>query len=439
MLGTARKAIVGALLIGALGGCTDTQEPPPAASLDFPPTGATGATDATPAPTGATETSEESPAPTRPSSIDALGGHLAVLAADGSLETMLPDGTKRITLAEPESDRVKIQQPAWSRDGEHVAWVRAELHDNGVVSGVLETSTADGRVPTVTETDTVPFYLSWDPTSSRIGYLGSLSPEEIGFGVVELDAGGRPTASIDSGRPFYLSWAPDGEELLVHASEDRLERLGIDGRSETVVERPATFNVPYWTSDGSTLIYGANARGGQALVAQDADTGETTPLLRFEAGLIFVASPDGSRIAYQTIDAANPAGPLTVLDVRSGEKTQLVDHLVAAFFWSPDGEKLLYLDPDPSQDQFWYRWGIWNGTTVFETPHIVPSLLMVDDYLPFFEQYSQSMSLWSPDSKAFAYAGFNEQGEAGIWVQEARPDRAPVVVSDGEFVSWSPA
>jgi TolB protein len=64
---------------------------------------------------------------------------------------------------------------------------------------------------------------------------------------------------------------------------------------------------------------------------------------------------------------------------------------------------------------------------------------MVDQYLPFFEQYAQSMSPWSPDSRAFAYAGFNEQGEAGIWVQEARSDRAPVLVSDGEFVSWSPA
>jgi TolB protein len=438
MLGTARKAIVGALLLGALGGCTDTREPPPAPSLDFAATGTTGATETSPTPAGSSETSD-SPAPTRPSSTDALEGHLAVLAADGSLETMLPDGTERTTLAEPDSDRMKIQQPAWSRDGEHLAWVRAELQDDATVTGVLETSAADGSQATVTRTDVLPFYLSWDPTSSRIGYLGSLNPEEIGFGVVELDAAGRRTEAIDSGRPFYLSWAPDGRELLVHASEDRLERLGIDGRSETVVERPGTFNVPYWTADGSTLIYGSNARGGQALVAQDADSGETTPLLPFDAGLIFVASPDGSRIAYQTIDAANPAGPLTVLDVRSGEETQLVDHLVAAFFWSPDGEKLLYLDPDPSEDRFWYRWGIWDGRTVFETPHIVPSLLMVDDYLPFFEQYSQSMSLWSPDSSAFAYAGFNEQGEAGIWVQEARPDRAPVVVSDGEFVSWSPA
>jgi hypothetical protein len=48
------------------------------------------------------------------------------------------------------------------------------------------------------------------------------------------------------------------------------------------------------------------------------------------------------------------------------------------------------------------------------------------------------MSLWSPDSSAFAYPGTNEDGEEGIWVQSARADRAAVLVGDGDFVAWSP-
>jgi len=48
------------------------------------------------------------------------------------------------------------------------------------------------------------------------------------------------------------------------------------------------------------------------------------------------------------------------------------------------------------------------------------------------------MSLWSPDSRAFAYPGVNEDGEEGIWIQSARPDRAPVLVAEGDFVAWSP-
>jgi hypothetical protein len=112
---------------------------------------------------------------------------------------------------------------------------------------------------------------------------------------------------------------------------------------------------------------------------------------------------------------------------------------LGAFFWSPDGERLLYLDPDPEEEQLWFRWGVWDGTSSFLTRRFVPSMLIAGAYLRFFEQYAQSMSLWSPDGTAFAYPGTNEEGEEGIWVQSARPDRAPVLVADGDFVAWSPA
>jgi Tol biopolymer transport system component len=131
--------------------------------------------------------------------------------------------------------------------------------------------------------------------------------------------------------------------------------------------------------------------------------------------------------------------PLTVVDVASGETTQVTDQTVGAFFWSPDGERLLYLDLDAADGRVWYRWGVWNQKRSFRTTRFLPSQVMIEQYFPFFEQYAQSMSLWSPDGSAFAYAGMNEDGEAGIWIQSARSDRAPVLVSDGTFVAWSPA
>jgi hypothetical protein len=55
-----------------------------------------------------------------------------------------------------------------------------------------------------------------------------------------------------------------------------------------------------------------------------------------------------------------------------------------------------------------------------------------------FEQCAQSMSR-SLDSSAFAYPGTSEDGQEGIWIQAARPDRAPVPAAEGDFVAWSPA
>ena len=43
------------------------------------------------------------------------------------------------------------------------------------------------------------------------------------------------------------------------------------------------------------------------------------------------------------------------------------------------------------------------------------------------------MRLWSPDSRAFAYPGMSEDGQEGIWIQSARPDRAPVLRRRGRL------
>ena len=77
---------------------------------------------------------------------------------------------------------------------------------------------------------------------------------------------------------------------------------------------------------------------------------------------------------------------------------------------------------------------MWDGASSFVTPRFIPSLRLAGEYLPFFEQYAQSMSPWSPDGSAFAYPGISEDGQEGIWIQCARPDRAPVLVA--EATSW---
>jgi TolB protein len=378
----------------------------------------------------------ESPDPTVESDVADLTGRLAVLDETGSLVTVNPDGSGEVVLDEVEAGRSQVRQPTWSPDGSRVAWVHVEVTDDENLDTVLATSTDQGTRPTEATTGSVvPFYLSWDPTSSRIAYLGGREMD-IEIGIVEGERGrGTP---LDAGQPYYLSWAPGGDEMLVHVGEDRLERLGLDGSLTTVSDRPGTFFAPVWTTDGRTFVYALASPRGQHLVVHAVDARTGDQLLPFDGLLRFVVSPDGRRIAFHILGDQN-AQPLTVIDVRSGETTEIVEGLTGGFFWSPDGERLLYLVPDPDEEQFWYRWGVWDGTSSFTTTRFVPSLLVVEEYLPFFEQYAQSMSLWSPDGSAFAYPGQNEAGELGIWVQSAEPDRAPVLVAEGTFVAWSPA
>jgi TolB protein len=382
-----------------------------------------------------TDVPSDSPPPSVASDVRGLTGRLAILDASGHLITLNPDGSREVVLAEVEAGLSQVRQPTWSPNGRRVAWVHLEVTEVGALSAVIATASGDGTEPSGARTAVVPFYLSWDPTSSRIAYLGSPSQNGIELGILEV-AGRSSGTPLDSGQPFYLSWAPAGDELLVHVGEDRLARLGLDGSLTTVADRPGTFSVPVWTPDGGTFFYATDGAKGQRLVARDVEAETERPLVPFDGLISFVVSPDGERIAFQVVEEQS-ALPLSVIDVGTGETVEITDAATAAFFWSPDGERLLYLDPD--EEQFWYRWGVWDGTSSFLTPRFVPSELIVGEYLQFFEQYAQSMSLWSPDGSAFAYPGMSEDGAEGIWIQSARPDRAPVLVADGDFVAWSPA
>jgi len=365
-------------------------------------------------------------------------GRLAVIDGSGSLVSLDPDGSDAVVLAAGTSS-VGLRQPAWSPDGRRLAWVRLEVTGQEVVS-TLATSGPRGERPTGARAGFAPFYLSWDPTSSRVAFLGSPTPSLIELGLVEVAGGRAGIRSLDAGQPYYFSWAPTGEEMLVHVGTDRLERLGLDGTLSAVGEVPGAFRAPSWSADGETMVYASLDGDVQRLILRDVASDVTRELLPFEGAISFLLSPDEARVAFQVSGDEGTSEPLSVIDLRSGEVRAIGPSPAAAFFWSPTGERLLSLVADPDGDVPWFRWHVWDGMSDFASTRFLPSPTFAQDYLAFFDQYAQSMTLWAPDGSAFAYPGLNEAGEAGIWVQEARPNVAPVLVSDGGvLVTWSPA
>jgi len=357
-----------------------------------------------------------------------------VLDSSGTLTVFDADGSDATFIAVSDPAATLVRQPTWSPDGTRIAWVG--LDADGTSAEVM-TAAADGTRSTDTAVAAAPFYLSWDPTSSRIVYLGGSANADIELGLVDVAA--STTAPIDAGSPFYFSWAPQGKQLLVHVGNDRLDKLAIDGTFTPVGDRPGRFSAPVWTADGRTLFYVSQAKGRQRLIAHDVATDRRETLVRFDGVITFVVSPDGSRVAYQVVeDGPKIAVPLSVIDRPTGTTDRVADEYSPAFFWSPDGSKLLSMVPEVDE-RLWFRWGVWEDGSSFTTGRFVPSLELSREYLQFFEQYAQSMTLWSPDGSAFVYAGENESQGSGVWIQPASPDTAPVRVADGVVASWSPA
>jgi hypothetical protein len=165
--------------------------------------------------------------------------------------------------------------------------------------------------------------------------------------------------------------------------------------------------------------------------------------------IIFSASPDGSLVAAQTFGTADdesgvsagllqtpdlPAGTLSIIDVAKGDISSVTEGPAVAFFWSPVLDRLLVLGADP--DQAVLRWSVWDDGQVLDGPEFRPSPRWLTEFLPFYDQYNQSVALWAPDASAYAFPGFVGDDE-GVFVTPYDAADAELI-SDGNWVAWSP-
>lgn len=361
------------------------------------------------------------------------GDRLLVLKDDGSVMTVGRDGDSGISLRGEEDTDLETRQPVWSPDGSLVAWVEIGTAAPPA-SSVLVTSRPDGTSRREVIVDTGTFFLQWDPTSSRLAYLGSFRGT-VGMGVADPGADGGPVAkTLGVGQPFYLSWGPEGDRLLIHVGADTLGTLDLAGDLEPIANRPGVFHAPVWLEDGR-FVYAVHDDDRQRLVVQG--DGRPSELVRFRGAIEFVVSPDGRRIAYR-VDAAEGFGTVSVVDVGSGRSRSVSDLPASAFHWSPDGRHLLLMTPEEGDDPTTHRWHVWDGKEADPVgPTFLPSPTYLREYMPFFGQYAQTMTLWSPDGRSFAFPGLIGD-RAGIWVQDLDADEPALVVEGGSVVAWSP-
>jgi Tol biopolymer transport system component len=362
------------------------------------------------------------------------GDRLLVLKDDGSIVTIGPDGSAPIALVPSRGIDVETRQPVWSPDGRSVAWAELELTDEGASSRVV-TSAPDGSSRTEFPVETGTFFLEWDPTSSRIAYLGNFQGA-IGMGVAGRGPNGSPVATtLGVGQPFYLAWSPEGRQLLIHVGSKTLGTLDLESKKLVPIgDAPGIFQAPVWLADGR-MVYAATADDRQSLVVRDGDRAKQ--LVAFEGSIEFVASPDGTQIAYR-VDDGSGLGGIDVVDVRSARSRTVTDAPTSAFHWSPDGRRLLLMTMADGDDPTVHRWQVWDGKVATRIgPTFLPSPTFWRDYVPFFGQFAQSMTLWSPDGTSFAYAGLIGE-QAGIWVQDLDGEEPVFVLDGGSVVAWSP-
>ena len=427
-------------------------------------------------------------APSNAAAAPASTARLAVVDADGRLRTMDRFGAGVAVLG---SAGDRYSAPAWSPDGQHIA-VISEGTEQAAEVQVFTVGPGGSVAPTPSivygSQTSRPAYVFWTPDSRSITFETN---ERMGAAmrVVAIgDGAGSATgaAVVHMGTPLYWSWLPDGEPF-VHSGgpggDAFLGEVGLwDQTREAVSTAPGGFRSPGTSTDGRYRAFAVRAGAAYRIVVESMD-GRARREVPVKGTVALAFDPTGDDLAYiaptkadpSPSQAAQPVGPLQILDPSTGISRRVVAGSVVAFSWSPDGKTLaafqLPTDDDkqallaPAAPVPDARLASYTGDPIDDV--LVPqspsdpgvrlrlTFLRTDDWtmrsksvvqlgdafvsqvIPEFEQYALSHRLWAPDSAALALPVVASDGSVNIVA--IRPDGSqPRKIASGTAAFWSP-
>jgi TolB protein len=382
---------------------------------------------------------------------DQGGGNLSQLTDDASISGSQGGNNKY------------YQYPTWSQDGSKLAFVGLSLEGSQVSSELNIAEIENGSPANIYSSSTEhPFYLYWSPDSANLSFLSTTaSGQNVMLQTVPAEGGERRI--LDSGTQYYWSWAPDGQVMIVHANRSNDgtdQRLAFLKVNQEVTEygldtAPASFQTPAWSPDGKhILLANVNEEGeNEVLLADSTGTPEKT-IGTFDLNTAFAWSSDSKKFAYISGNqqlSAGTLGDLHIYDLANAEEIGQ-DENVLAFFWSPNGEKLAYFIPfvsnatpgpgssgeNTEQQQLILQLNVFDvksgeKTEVFTFP---PSSLFTE-ILPYFDQYHQSATIWSPDNNNLVISLLGQEGNPGIAIVAASGNLQPRLLAEGLLAFWS--
>lgn len=396
---------------------------------------------------------------------------IAYITPSGQLATVSPDGSEERTLS---AEGRVYQFPAWSPDGTMLAAIGAGPQGGGVYT---TTDAEDAEITPRYESEReTPIYLYWAPDSEQIAFLANHT-EGLALEIAAAQGGleNDSVRRVTTGNPIYWQWSEDSAQVFVHRtvfggeSEGQVgfasARAGAGADSDLELdpleEVAATgfFNVPSLSTGERFRAYAERVGGRDRVVleAQSRSTQETRREVPYEGVAAFSWSPASDQLALMTPQVASPHpyGPLRLLDAQSGELTTLFGGTALAFFWSPDGRYLAYLTPAGDGGTQVAELGrmqtvqqVQNAPLLLELGVVdtetersrtlttfSPTPLFLGQFLPFFDQYALSHSLWAPDSSALVLPMLGEGGSTQVVVVPLLGE--PRAITEGEMPFWS--
>jgi len=361
-------------------------------------------------------------------------GLLAIVDDGGDLAVLTPEGELVDQLTELDGEAV-VFQPVWS-GSDHLVYV-----EQRALSGELVVTDTGGEEQRRVEFVSAPFYVYPRPEGGGSADIVTLRNHIEGGLAAEVIHADATVTGLEGDFPYFFTWTADGR-IVAHSENAYLDEVYPERRS--VAEAVGPFGAP--GSRGNDLVF-VRSSGSRSFVSVLAD-GELRDLGSVRGPAHFVVG--GDRVAVRSLGTdgggdsvealaqtipALPADALVVIGLDDGAIEIVSPGGVIAFFWDPSGRRLLYLGVE-DENRGELSWHVWEDGTTTDHGSFLPDPSWFANFIPFFDQYAKSMSLWSPDGGAFAFPGVVDD-QSGLWVQHL-DDESPIRLSAGSWVAWGP-
>lgn len=265
----------------------------------------------------------------------------------------------------------------------------------------------DGSPRVSIATPTVPFFYEWNPTGDRVAWLGN-APSGAGliFGLIDVET--EELTTTQGPPPLFFDWSPDGTSVIAHIGGSVLAVLdAATGEVRELSLESGTFPAPLWTDRGIVVATSVGPTVASSIVPIGYQTASSEVVLIDPAddSMVTLADAEGLVRLFAADDAlalaVGPAGAqrIEVIGWDGESRASLGAGTIDLVQWSPDGSTLLWTERD---DAGALTPVTWSGGDTATYDAFRPSAEFASAYLPFWDQYDRTISLWARNSAAFA-------------------------------------
>jgi Tol biopolymer transport system component len=270
------------------------------------------------------------------------------------------------------------------------------------------------NVRQLTFDDEAGFLPRWAPDGSVLAFSrGPRDGSARELWLIDPESGDETYLATGHADSWSVEWSPDGTHIafVVEGEGDGQEKpeiyvVATDGTGQTnLTTDPGTDRSPSWPEGGR--IFFASDRGdiGYQIYSMDEDGGDPTALTDVLASnLDPVASPDGSRVAFERVEGETP--DFYLMNGDGTDEIRVTDSVAYVSYqdamWSPDGRYVAFTRREGGQKR------------ILRVEADGAGLIELWDM-----QGSDEYPSWTPDSQQIVFVSDRDDEDGEIYVMNA--------------------